>query len=434
MWFSLGRVCFLGDMGDKDLTDIASANTAECSQCTPAVKLDLSQGQRVLEHVGCHVLFDPLATESSPEPCGLCLRSPDRCKWFVAKGRGAKSNLRVDSERSVGCGRPVSYVYGVAATSSAASPCSNVPLRCPLCSKADPAVWRYNLHHHLVTAHPTSSPADFASLWKISDSEMAAMKKLWANRQPKAPKRARKSNAPKLVVSAAHTSQAIPGTTFASDTEDRPDELSDASSPPEDDNDLPSDFDSEGGAHVYIADAISTWNDEPFIETGFGSGGAPSVSTGLDLVDAVDVSRGSESRVEAAGQVGTEDGCSMMVDDGQVVRMDEPIDPTSTPIATVTTVPTETPIDVQPELGVGKRVRKRRLLGDEDGGALNVCICGSVPVPNSPGAVSCKQDGCETTWYHIACAIPPVKNSKTWKCEACRSTKEGGASKRSKRA
>lgn len=146
-------------------------------------------------------------------------------------------------------------------------------------------------------------------------------------------------------MSAVHTSQAIPGTAFASDTEDRP-----------------SDFDSEGGAHVYIADAISTWNDEPFIETGFGSGGAPSVSTGLDLVDAVDVSRGSESRVEAAGQGGTEDGCSMMVDDGQVVRMDEPIDPTSTPIATVTTVPTETPIDVQPELGVGKRVRKRRLL------------------------------------------------------------------------
>lgn len=97
-------------------------------------------------------------------------------------------------------------------------------------------------------------------------------------------------------MSAVHTSQAIPGTAFASDTEDRP-----------------SDFDSEGGAHVYIADAISTWNDEPFIETGFGSGGAPSVSTGLDLVDAVDVSRGSESRVEAAGQGGTEDGCSMMV-------------------------------------------------------------------------------------------------------------------------
>lgn len=139
-------------------SDIASANTAECSQCIPAVKLDLSQGQRVLEHVGCHVLFDPLATESTEEPCGLCLRSPDRCKWFVAKGRGSKANLRVDNERS-------------------ASPCSNVPLRCPLCSKAEPAVWRYNLRRHLITSHPTCSPADYASLWTISASEMAAMKK-----------------------------------------------------------------------------------------------------------------------------------------------------------------------------------------------------------------------------------------------------------------
>ncbi|KAF6742614.1 hypothetical protein DFP72DRAFT_830335 [Ephemerocybe angulata] len=199
-------------MGDQDLTVIANANTVECSQCTPPVKLDLSQGQRVLEHVGCHILFNTLVTEAVSDPCGLCLRSAQQCKWFV---------------RSVGHGRPmseirkatglvrlfsdfrhISYVYGVAAVSSPASPCSNVPLQCPLCAKADPAVWRYNLHRHLVTVHPTASPADYASLWTISDSETATMKKLWASHQPKAPKRARKSNTPKLVISEAHTSLA----------------------------------------------------------------------------------------------------------------------------------------------------------------------------------------------------------------------------------
>ncbi|KAF6746501.1 hypothetical protein DFP72DRAFT_823118 [Ephemerocybe angulata] len=203
-----GRACFLGDMGDKDLTDIANANTAECAQCVPSVKLDLSQGQRVLEHIGAHILFDAKIDQAA-EPCGLCLRPPHQCKWFVVKGRGSKANMRVDNERSVGCTRPISYVYGVAATSSTSSPCSNVPLRCPLCSRAEPAVWRYNLHQHIIAVHPTSSPADYSDLWTISDTERAAMKKIWSSRQPKAPKRVRKSNAPALVVSQAHISTAV---------------------------------------------------------------------------------------------------------------------------------------------------------------------------------------------------------------------------------
>lgn len=131
--------------------DIANANTAECAQCVPSVKLDLSQGQRVLEHIGAHILFDA-KIDRAAEPCGLCLRPPHQCKWFVVKGRGSKANMRVDNERS----------------------CSNVPLRCPLCSRAEPAVWRYNLHQHIIAVHPTSSPADYSDLWTISDTERAA--------------------------------------------------------------------------------------------------------------------------------------------------------------------------------------------------------------------------------------------------------------------
>ncbi|KAF6745748.1 hypothetical protein DFP72DRAFT_823825 [Ephemerocybe angulata] len=213
----LRKACFVAQTSSEELTDIANANTSECSACTPAVRLDLSHGQRVLEHIACHILFDE-TTDRTALPCGLCLLPPSKCKYFVVKGRGAKANLRIDSERSGGCGRSVNFVYGIAALSTRTSPCSNVPLRCPLCSKAEPAVWRYNLELHFIDCHPTASTAEYSALWTISSDEMAAMRKIWKEikeRQRKGPKKQyRKSNAPKLVISEAHSTQTIPQYVF----------------------------------------------------------------------------------------------------------------------------------------------------------------------------------------------------------------------------
>ena len=61
-WFLTGSVCFLCN-DDQDVADIG---TSDCPRCSPTITLDLSQGQRVLEHVGTHILHDPSIDWSVP--------------------------------------------------------------------------------------------------------------------------------------------------------------------------------------------------------------------------------------------------------------------------------------------------------------------------------------------------------------------------------
>jgi len=128
-----------------------------CPRCSPAVTLDLSQGQRVLEHIGAHILHDPGITQST-ELCGLCLREPPFCEFFLAKGKGANRS-------------------SVAAESTPSSPCSNVPITCPLCSKTAPAVWKYFLKAHFQEAHKSAQLSMYEHLWKLSNFETAKSRK-----------------------------------------------------------------------------------------------------------------------------------------------------------------------------------------------------------------------------------------------------------------
>jgi hypothetical protein len=65
---------------------------------------------------------------------------------------------------------------GIDHESSKRSPCSNVPLRCPLCPKADPAIWKYNLRSHLIRAHNCNDTALYKPLYVISKEESILMK------------------------------------------------------------------------------------------------------------------------------------------------------------------------------------------------------------------------------------------------------------------
>ncbi|KAF6750128.1 hypothetical protein DFP72DRAFT_1139753, partial [Ephemerocybe angulata] len=123
-----------------------------CVTCSPAVALDPGP-PRILEHVGAHTLFDS-TLDRLEEPCGLCLLPSKLCRYVVVKGKGSKASLHVDWERSSGCARAVSFSYKWAAEYTDNSPCTNVPLPCPLCPKSKPAVWRYNLRLHLERVHP----------------------------------------------------------------------------------------------------------------------------------------------------------------------------------------------------------------------------------------------------------------------------------------
>jgi hypothetical protein len=130
-----------------------------------------SQGQRVLEHIGGHVLvFDP-KVDRTAHPCGLCLQplAAPLCVrvFYLTKGKGARGSPKIDQGCSVGCPMKLNFSYTVAAESSSSYPCSNVPVQCPLCPKILPAVWKtgstfsgltskYNIQMHQWKATVTS--------------------------------------------------------------------------------------------------------------------------------------------------------------------------------------------------------------------------------------------------------------------------------------
>jgi hypothetical protein len=167
------------------------------------VTLDLSHGQRVLEHIGAHILHDPGVTQST-ELCGLCLRQPPFCQFFLTKGKGANGSLKINQNLSRGCLMKIKYSYSIAAESSPASPCSNVPVTCPLCSKTAPAVWKYFMKAHFQEIHKHAPISKYEYIWKLSHFETAEMKKIWANRKNVVAKRTKKSKIPSLIVSENH--------------------------------------------------------------------------------------------------------------------------------------------------------------------------------------------------------------------------------------
>ena len=107
-----GNACFLCN-DDRDLGDVGGLNTSSCPQCSPTVALDLSQGQRILEHIGAHILNNP-GVDWSMELCGLCLHPMPLCQFFLTKGKGAHGSLKINQKLSRGCLMKVKYVAGTA--------------------------------------------------------------------------------------------------------------------------------------------------------------------------------------------------------------------------------------------------------------------------------------------------------------------------------
>lgn len=211
--FLLGKACFLcergtltGAVNDSDI-NLDNSDSVACPYCkSPTISLDLGKGPRLLEHFGAHVLFDQNINRVD-EPCGLCLRPAALCLYYLKKGKGVKGKLKVDKERTRSCPIKSTFAYTVASTSTPSSPCSNVPVLCPLCSKLEPAVWRYNLSYHFNAVHPNADLRKYTHLWKLSKFETDEMKKIWDDRQRVVVKRPRKTKNLTLVVSEAHRSQ-----------------------------------------------------------------------------------------------------------------------------------------------------------------------------------------------------------------------------------
>ncbi|KAK6984091.1 hypothetical protein R3P38DRAFT_2663109 [Favolaschia claudopus] len=213
-----GAACFLveHDGVNRQPTD---APLGICSNCVPNIALDSKNGQRILEHMAGHALFDPAFNSGVQQPCGTCLRPSPMCTLFYKSRRGATATRQVDWSRST-CGRPIAFNMASAAVSKDAdSPCSNIPVQCSLCDQNSPLVWTYNLEAHCREFHRrTSGPFTYRSpvrngdfiAYEISANERKWMKQKWDSRLSKTTKTIKaKPKAPPLRISEAHKASSV---------------------------------------------------------------------------------------------------------------------------------------------------------------------------------------------------------------------------------
>ena len=72
-----------------------------CPRCRPSVIWDRKSTQKVLEHIGAHLLFDTsLDASLEQELCGLCFRPSPLCIFYLRKGPGAGASQQVDIKKS----------------------------------------------------------------------------------------------------------------------------------------------------------------------------------------------------------------------------------------------------------------------------------------------------------------------------------------------
>ena len=186
---------------------------ADCPRCGPSVKLDWKNTQRVLEHMGAHILYNS-TLNSSEEHCGLCLRPTPMCEMHLMKGRGTGGTVSVDRAKSK-CPNLVRFNYKNAAQSSGRSPCSNVPVNCTYCPAGSPAVWTYSLRSHYRERHHLT-PIHFPTRVDLPQSEKDGMKRVWDMRfnqrgSYRTKKQRRLGHDQPLSISEAHRSRLLVG-------------------------------------------------------------------------------------------------------------------------------------------------------------------------------------------------------------------------------
>ncbi|ESK82251.1 hypothetical protein Moror_15507 [Moniliophthora roreri MCA 2997] len=178
----------------------------KCPSCSPKVELNTKNAQSVLAHMGAHVLFDNKTTPRTGQHCGFCLRPWPVCSIYLGKWKGSAGGVFIDMKRST-CGNLLKLLYATAQKCTQSSPCTNIPIQCPLCPN-DLTVFKYNFPEHFATKHPTVAPAGYQSLWAITDIEKELMHDIWKGRHQVVKRRkGKKKSGPPLPISEAHSSR-----------------------------------------------------------------------------------------------------------------------------------------------------------------------------------------------------------------------------------
>ena len=191
---------------DAKTPDIMEHVGLACPKCQPAINFNPSHRQRIVEHIGAHIIHDD-SVDRSAEPCGLCLRPAPICKIVLKKAKGCTGKLAIDMESS-SCPNLVKFSIASAAACYETSPCTNHPMKCPYCPKLNPAVWSYNFRYHLLRVHPSVQLSNHQSLWTLSKLEKEGMKRVWQHRHKQAKPHRRAQRLP-LTISETHRTQLV---------------------------------------------------------------------------------------------------------------------------------------------------------------------------------------------------------------------------------
>ncbi|KAF4615995.1 hypothetical protein D9613_011212 [Agrocybe pediades] len=125
----------------------------------------------LVTHMSAHILHDE-RMKGEDSPCGFCLNTGNLCR--IVLNVTSKRTL-IDVKAST-CPNLRRLTIKIAAQfSKENSPCTNHPLICPLCPPKSPAVWKYNMRHHLAVVEK-ADPNLYKEYWEICEEEKVLMK------------------------------------------------------------------------------------------------------------------------------------------------------------------------------------------------------------------------------------------------------------------
>ncbi|KAJ7333384.1 hypothetical protein DFH08DRAFT_939956 [Mycena albidolilacea] len=426
-----GLACFVCE-GENDLHGIEESDSHMCLKCTPPVVLDVTHPQTVLTHIGAHILHDS-TVDRSTQPCGFFCRPFAICHFALKK---TADGMTVELDASKGCSNFVKkFNYGVAAKSTKNSPCSNVPLRCPECDRTDPSIWRYNLKEHLARYHPLTPVSRYRELWELTESESTAMRVVWEKLQvPRKKKTAKKPKAT-LAISAAHSSRLAlideqdevdsDESSFINDSpiqtpepSDNEDDMLGQPMPSGGDNlERPADLSAERPPSPleYFPEPDALRNH--IIAAGFS---AHPESDRRDSSASIDTPTGiAADRTDSGSTQQPSTAASEIPFPSQDPLLSVP---SETLLASIQPPNPAPPVLTDPGTRRSNRKRKERDGLEDLAAALEACICGSSAAPEDeseyPNVARCKNEGCETKWYHLRC-LEHGSVAEGWVCEAC---------------
>jgi hypothetical protein len=153
--------------------------------------------------MGMHILFDS-AAKNAPDPCGFCLMPGGLCVVRLKKGKGRKAQFPQLDFDNTKCQRNNQVKLSIKAfrKSTKSSPCTNIPINCPLCPSGSNAIWKYNLQDHIASVHPTANVDEYKTLFEIEKAEKVLLKQKWQSKPRWTPRRFR--NLGEINISEAH--------------------------------------------------------------------------------------------------------------------------------------------------------------------------------------------------------------------------------------